>query len=249
MDVFDRLERLLRLAAGSPLTLVYLLLGAGAAIENVFPPVPSDTFVLAGGILADRGVLDPVLVLAVAWISNVAAALVVYGMARRYGRGIFSTRWGHWLLRPHQLDRLAGFYARYGLATIFFSRFLPVFRVLVPAFAGISRLGFWSTALPLAVASAIWYGVVVYAGILASRNLPRIVGLLDAVNNWLLAVALVLVSAVAVWWWSSRRHRWESEETPDTSSVDGEGWWSVEAMERKRGSGPGSADDPGAGRP
>lgn len=220
--MLDRLERLLHLAMLSPITLVYLLVGAGAAVENILPPVPSDTFVLVGGILADRGVLEPAVVLAVAWACNVAAALVVYGMARRYGRGIFSTRWGHWLLRPHQLDRLAEFYARYGLATIFFSRFLPVFRVLVPAFAGITGLGFWRTAPPLALASAIWYGVVVYAGILASRNLPRIVELLGLVNNWLLALALVAVAALGVWWWRTRRHRREAE-VPEPSR------WSEEA--------------------
>ena len=207
--MLEQLERFLHFAAVSPLTLVYLLLAAGAAVENIFPPVPSDTFVLVGGILADRGILRPILVLAVAWTSNVTVALVVYGMARRYGRGIFSTRWGHWLLRPHQLERLAGFYARYGLGTIFFSRFLPVFRVLVPAFAGITRLGFWSTAIPLAAASGIWYGVVVYAGILASRNLPRILGLLDVVNNWLLAAAGLVLVVVALWWWRTRRHRRE----------------------------------------
>ena len=43
------LEKLLSLATGIPPGLIYLLLGAGAAIENLFPPVPSDTFVLLGG--------------------------------------------------------------------------------------------------------------------------------------------------------------------------------------------------------
>lgn len=209
--MLERLEHLLLLAASSPLTLLYIFLGLGAAAENLFPPVPSDTFVLLGAILADRGVLDPWLVLGVAWGSNVALALTVYAMARKYGRGIFQTRWGHWLLRPHQLDRLAGFYVRYGLATIFGSRFLPVFRVLVPAFAGISRLGFWRTAVPLSLASGIWYGVLVLAGLLASRNLPRLLGVFDAVNDWLLAVALLLLLLVSLWWWRTRRARREGE--------------------------------------
>lgn len=210
--MLDRLESLLHLAAVSPVTALYLLLGAGAAIENVFPPVPSDTFVLVGGILVDRGVLRPGLLLGVVWLSNVAGALVVYAMARRYGRGIFSTRWGHWLLRPHQLDRLQEFYGRYGLATIFFSRFLPVFRVLVPAFAGITRLGFWSMALPLVLASGIWYAAMVYLGVLASRNLPRILDLLGLVNNWLLGGAAVVAVVVAAWWWRSRWQRREEAE-------------------------------------
>lgn len=224
--MLERLERLLHLAALSPVTGIYLLLGAGAAVENVFPPVPSDTFVLVGGILADRGILEPGLVLAVAWTANVGSALVVYAMARRYGRGIFSTRWGHWLLRPHQLDRLQEFYGRYGLAAIFGSRFLPVFRVLVPAFAGITGLGFWRTALPLTVASALWYAAVVYAGILASRNLPRILDLFALVNNWLLVAAAVIGLAVASWWWVSRRGRREQVRDEAGAAGDEESAWS-----------------------
>lgn len=226
--MLERLERLLHLAALSPVTGLYLLLGAGAAVENVFPPVPSDTFVLVGGILADRGVLEPGLVLGVVWTANVAGALVVYAMARRYGRGIFSTRWGHWLLRPHQLDQLQKFYGRYGLAAIFGSRFLPVFRVLVPAFAGITGLGFWRTALPLSVASALWYAGMVYAGVLASRNLPRILDLLGLVNNWLLAAATVAAVAVAVWWWISRRGRREQAHAESAAEAEAEGRWSEE---------------------
>lgn len=249
--MLERLERLLGLAAVSPLTLVYLLLAVGAAVENLLPPVPSDTFVLAGGILADRGVLEPGLVLAVAWTSNVAVALGVYTMARRYGRGIFGTRWGHWLLRPHQLQRLAGFYARYGLGAIFFSRFLPVFRVLVPTFAGITRLGFWRTALPLTLASGIWYGVVVYAGMLASRNLSRLLGLFDLVNNWLLALAALLVAGVALWWWRTRRSRREGSEAagrdragPDLAQPDPtEARWADLGHARRAEKTGGSTDD------
>ena len=153
----EQLEALLHLVSGVPVETVYLLVGVGSAIENLFPPVPSDLAVVAGGILADRGILDVRLVFLVAWISNLVLALAVYVAALRFGGGIFSTRWGRWLLRPVQLERMSLFYEDYGALTILVSRFFPVFRVLVPAFAGISRLGFWRTALPLAIASAVWY--------------------------------------------------------------------------------------------
>lgn len=203
----DRFEHLIQLAYGSPIALLYVLLAVGAAIENIFPPIPSDTFVLLGGILADRGSLEPVLVVAVAWTGNVAAAIFVYAMARQYGRGIFQTGWGHWLLRPHQLERLDVFYERYGLITIFGSRFLPVFRVVVPAFAGITGLSFWRTVPPLALASALWYSVVVYLGVLASRNLSRILHLFDRVNTGLLLGAAAAAALVGWWWWRTRRER------------------------------------------
>lgn len=209
----ETFERLLNLLNLFPVESVYLLVGAGAALENVFPPVPSDTFVVLGGVLADRGLLAWEVVLGVAWAANVLMGCTVYVMGRRYGQAIFDTRWGQWLLRPHQLQRMADFYDRHGTLTILVSRFFPVFRVVVPAFAGISRLGFWRTVLPLGAATAAWYGALVWAGIVASRNIPRLVRLLESANLWLVAGAAVLAGAVGFWWLRTRR----------TERTDGEG--------------------------
>lgn len=200
----EQLEAFLSLVASVPVETVYLLVGAGAAVENLFPPIPSDVAVVAGGVLADRGMLDARLVFFVAWLSNLVLALGVYIAARRFGGGIFSTRWGRWLLRPAQLHRMSLFYEDYGALTILVSRFFPVFRVLVPAFAGISRLGFWRTSVPLAVASAVWYSVLVILGVVASRNVPRIVRALQAINTTAGLVALALATLLAWMWWRSR---------------------------------------------
>ena len=200
----EQLEAFLRLVGSIPVETVYLLVGLGAAVENIFPPVPSDIVVVVGGILADRGMLDVRLVFVVAWASNLLLALGVYVAALRFGGGIFSTRWGRWLLRPAQLERMSLFYEDYGTLTILVSRFFPVFRVLVPAFAGISRLGFWRTALPLAIASAAWYAVLVFGGVVASRNVPRIVKALTTINTTAGIVALLVGVALAGWWWRSR---------------------------------------------
>ena len=200
----EQLEAFLHLVGDVPVAIVYLLVGIGAAVENLFPPVPSDVVVVAGGILADRGVLDVRLVFMVEWISNLVLALCVYLAARHFGGGIFSTRWGRWLLRPAQLERMSLFYEDYGALTILVSRFFPVFRVLVPAFAGISRLAFWRTAIPLAIASAVWYAALVVGGVFASRNIPRIVSALTAVNTTAGLFALLVAVALTWLWWRSR---------------------------------------------
>lgn len=207
----EKLEAFVHLVGSVPVETVYLLVGLGAAIENLFPPVPSDLVVVAGGVLADRGVLDAWLVFLVAWLSNLVLALSVYLAALRFGGGLFSTRWGRWLLRPAQLKRMALFYDDYGALTILVSRFFPVFRVLVPAFAGISRLGIWRTSVPLALASAVWYGGLVLLGVLASRNVPRILSAIGAINTTAGLLAL-LVGVGLVWlWWRSRHGEEETE--------------------------------------
>lgn len=202
--MLEQLEALLGLISEIPVEAVYLLIAAGAAIENVFPPIPSDIFVLGGAILADRGILRADLVFLVAWTGNLLLGLGVYAAARSYGAGLFSTRWGRWLLRPSQLERMAVFYDDYGTLTVLVSRFFPVFRVLVPAFAGVSRLGFWRTAIPLALASAAWYGALLGAGILLSRNLPRLLEALGAVNTTVAVVAGVVALLLGVLWWRTR---------------------------------------------
>lgn len=222
----QQFEMLLGVVSLIPTWAVYALIGAGAALENIFPPVPSDVMVILGGVLADRGVVEIVPVLLVAWVSNVSLALVVYAMSRRYGREVFEHRWAHWLLRPHQLEQLGVFYTTYGTVAIFLSRFLPVFRVLIPAFAGVSHLGFFRTALPLAAASAIWYGALVLAGVFASRNVPYLLGIVGQVNVWLLAAAGAACLGIAIWWWRTRRpsvrhaHDW-----PDAGGDESTGAW------------------------
>ncbi len=196
---------LVRLIGDVPVGTIYLLIAAGALLENFFPPVPSDMFVIAGGILADHGVVISTTVFGVALASNVAGALFVYVGARRYGEAIFQTRWGRRLLRPNQLRRLSRFYARYGVGTIFLTRFVPVFRVLVPAFAGISRLGVLSTSIPLILASAVWYGVLILAGQFVSQNIPRLTDLLRTANSTGVIVALLIATVLGVWWWRTRR--------------------------------------------
>ena len=79
---------------GLPPGLIYLVIGVGAAVENVVPPIPADTFVLLGAFLAESGRASPWLVFLFTWVCNVVSAVMVYRLARRYGTGFFTTRAG-----------------------------------------------------------------------------------------------------------------------------------------------------------
>jgi membrane protein DedA with SNARE-associated domain len=190
--------------AGLPSWLVYAVLTLGSALENVVPPIPADTFVVVGGLLASRGAVGVWTILALTWAANVGSALVVYRVAHRHGRAFFQHGPGRLLLNEHQLARIRRFYDRFGVAAVFVARFLPGLRAVVPAFAGISHQRFWSVAVPVAGASALWYGALVWAGVIAGRNLSRVEAWLSGANRGLLAAALVLVALVGVWWWRTR---------------------------------------------
>lgn len=186
------------------------MIGVGAVVENIFPPIPADTFVLFGAFIAETGRADPLVVFLITWVTNVAGAITVYALARRYGAAFFRTTVGHWLLRPHQLTGIARFYDRFGVPAIFLSRFLPAFRAMAPVFAGIIRLSPIRLVPPLALASGIWYGVLVILGATASRRWEQIVAIFSQVSGILLWIAIPLLILVLVWWFRTRRlHRTE----------------------------------------
>jgi membrane protein DedA with SNARE-associated domain len=201
------LEAFLRSLADLPPFLLYVCIGLGAAIENFIPPVPADTFVLFGAFLAAAGRASPWVVFLVTWSCNVAAAMLVYYLARKYGKAFFRSKFGAMLLNEHQLDRIDTFYDRWGIPAIAFSRFLPAFRAMVPVFGGVSKVPVLKLGLPLALASGVWYGLLVYLGTKAGENFDAVLGTFEKYNRILLIVAAVLLAAFAVWWIKSRKEK------------------------------------------
>ena len=200
----DGVDALLRRMSELPELLVYVVVGLFAAVENIFPPVPADVVALFGGFLAGNGAASPWIVFLVVWLANVAGALLVYWIGRRYGERFFSTRVGRLILQPHQLQKLDAFYRRRGTIVIFVSRFLPMFRAVVPAFAGMSGISLGKAAVPVLVASGLWYGLVVYVGATAGENWEAIRAGLESLGRWIYLVALVLLAGVVWAWWRSR---------------------------------------------
>jgi membrane protein DedA with SNARE-associated domain len=209
----DSAEAVLSWLVAIPDALLYLLIGFAAAIENLIPPFPGDVVVVIGGVIAGAGDADPTILFLVVWLANAGTALLVYALGRRYGAGFFQGRLGSFLLAPAQVDTLSIAYRRFGVPIIFFSRFLPIFRPIVPVFAGVAQLGFWKTAIPILAASAIWYGFLVYLGAFTGQNWQAVVRLLDRIGGWLWAAAIFLLLAFVWWWWRSRRVIEETERT------------------------------------
>jgi membrane protein DedA with SNARE-associated domain/uncharacterized tellurite resistance protein B-like protein len=190
-----------------PPAAVYGVLALLAAIENVVPPVPSDAAVALGAFLSSRGFTTPFGVFIVTWLANLAGAAAVYLGARRYGRRMFATSTGRRLLAPRSLAIIEREYLRFGVAGIFISRFLPGIRAVVPPFAGLVGLGPLRTLVPMAAASAIWYGSITILGTVIGTEWERINRIILGVNRTLGVVALVLVAAVVVWYLRRRRRR------------------------------------------
>ena len=182
-----------------PLTALYAVLALAAAVENFIPPLPSDTVVAFGSFLAARGHGALWATFLAVWIGNLAGAMGVYAVARRYGAERLERR----LLgnRAEQVEAtLENYYGRFGLVALFLGRFIPGVRAFVPLFAAAMRVRSLTTAVLIGAASAIWYGVISYVGYTVGSDWPAVVRVLsrDGRDLAIGAVALVLILGAIV---------------------------------------------------
>jgi len=182
-----------------PIGTLYVALGAVAAIENIFPPIPADTVVALGSFLAARGRGSVLFAFLATWVGNVGSAMIMYALGRRYGAAKLEQR----LLGDKAAGadhRLGQMYGKYGVLALFASRFIPGVRALVPPFAGALRVPPVRAALAIAGASAIWYGTVSYVGFTVGGNWQRVLHLISEYGRILAGVAAVLLLVGVVIW-------------------------------------------------
>ena len=189
-----------------PLTVLYLLMAAFAAVENVFPPVPADTVVALGSWLAARGKGSAFWAFFATWVGNVAGAGAMYFVGRRHG-----TAWMHRrfpaLSDEKNERRLRELHGKYGAASLVLSRFIPGVRAIVPPFAGALRMSPVSTMLALGLASAVWYGLVSYVAFRAGSNWESLMERIASLGRITAMSALAVVALGLLVWWLRRRRR------------------------------------------
>ena len=183
----------------------YAVLAALSALENVFPPVPADVAVAIGAFLAQRGEVSAPLLGLVCWLANTATAAGMYVLGRVRGDEFFHRGWGRRLLPPQVMAALHEVYAKHGVAGVFWSRFLPGVRAAVTPFAGVVAMPAAKALIPAAIASGIWYALLIAAGSALGLSWDGVVRFVEGLNAGLGVVAVV--AAVAFGLWLFRRTR------------------------------------------
>lgn len=173
--------------------------GAGLiiALENLFPPLPSEVILPLAGFTASQGTFS--LTGAIAWttLGSVVGALALYLLGAALGRDRFRALWRRMpLVNMDDLDRTEAWFGRHGGKAIFFGRMIPIFRSLISIPAGIERMPLLKfTALTL-LGSAIWNTIFVVAGYQLGENWDVVEGYAGIFQK----VVIVVVALLVVWW-------------------------------------------------
>ena len=149
-----------------------------------------------GAYLAGLELLGPWGVYIWSAAGNLASNILIYYLGYSNGRNFIRNH--PRIFHQELLPRVQLFYRKWGVWTLFFSRFLVGFRSVVPLFAGISRFRLRRYLLPVVCSIVIQHALIVYLGCALGRNWEHIKNVLKEVNLALAGVALVLALVVIV---------------------------------------------------
>lgn len=174
--------------------------GAGLAIalENLFPPLPSEVILPLAGFAAGAGKMG--LLAAVLWTTagSVVGALALYGLGAWLGRErTIALASKVPLVKASDIEKSEDWFARHGTKAVFFGRMVPVFRSLISVPAGVERMPLPVFLGLTTLGSAIWNTAFIMAGYLLGENWTKVSGYVSTYSKIILGVvALALVAFV-----------------------------------------------------
>jgi membrane protein DedA with SNARE-associated domain len=141
--------------------------GAGLAIalENLFPPLPSEVILPLAGFTASRGDLNLLAVLLWTTAGSVVGAIALYAIGALLGRDRTVALAGRIpLVKASDVERTEAWFARHGTKAVFFGRMVPIFRSMISLPAGVERMRLPVFLALTTAGSAIWNALFVLAG-------------------------------------------------------------------------------------
>lgn len=185
------------------------------AIESCCIPLPSEIIMpLAGSMLATSAQanakhllgVDPgsplwlnLLLLALAGaIGCLIGSLVAYGIGYAGGRPLMLKYGKYVLISQHDADKADKFFQRWGTATAFFSRLMPVVRTYISLPAGITKMNPLKFGIYTFLGSLPWCLLLAYIGYQLGNHYEQISGPLHYLDGVIVVVVVVLV-VLYVW--------------------------------------------------
>ncbi len=178
--------------------------GLAVALENLFPPLPSEIILPLAGFTASRGEMS--LLGALFWTTagSVVGALALYLVGAAVGRErIRAVAARLPLIRLHDVDRTEAWFARHGTKAVFLGRMIPIFRSLISVPAGVERMPVATFLALTAVGSLIWNTVFVLAGYQLGESWWRV----EAYAGVLQKIVIGAVAVLVIWFVTSRLRR------------------------------------------
>jgi membrane protein DedA with SNARE-associated domain len=175
-------------------------------LESACIPVPSEAIMPFAGFAVSEGDMTLLSITVAGVAGNVVGSWIAYAVGL-YGGRPFIDKYGKYvLLRHHHVELAERWFAKYGAATVFFTRCLPIVRTFISLPAGIARMPFWKFTLYTLLGCIPWVLFLGWLGVRLGEHWEDIRPYLHYADYAVVAALVVIAVWAFVRWRKSRDH-------------------------------------------
>ena len=168
------------------------------ALENIFPPIPSELILTFGGFMTTHTAMTVPGVIIASTIGSLVGAIVLYSIGKLVQlarlKKMISGKLGRIVrLKPKDIDSAVEWFQTHGFTTVFLCRFIPIIRSLISIPAGIARMPMLIFIHYTALGTVIWNTVLILLGAWAGENWTMILTLFDHYKYYLFIPFSIIV--------------------------------------------------------
>ncbi|WJV50264.1 DedA family protein [Streptomyces flavofungini] len=173
-------------------------IGAGVAIalENLFPPLPSEVILPLAGFAASQGKFSLLAALLWTTVGSVVGALALYWAGALLGRDrtvAIAARLP--LVRTADIEKTEAWFERHGTKAVFFGRMIPIFRSMISIPAGIERMPLALFLTLTTIGSLLWNSLFVLLGYALGSRWHEVTDAVGLYSKGVLGVVALAVLA------------------------------------------------------
>ena len=171
--------------------------GAGLviAIENLFPPLPSEVILPLAGFTASRGTFGLVEAIGFTTLGSVVGAWALYALGAWLGRAQVRAIVAKLpLMSAEDFDKTEVWFGKHGTKAVFFGRMVPLFRSFISLPAGVERMNLLQFTALTAAGSLIWNSIFVISGFYLGENWHVVEQYAGVFQKIVIAVVVALVA-------------------------------------------------------
>lgn len=185
-----------------------LLVFVNVLFEQGGVPIPAYPALMVAAAISVDGTpgYDAAHIVLVATAAALVADLGWYWSGRRFGRRILGVLCKVSLSPDYCVRQTDSLYAKWGLASLAFAKFVPGFATLAATLAGTTRANVAAFLFFDAIGALLWAGLAVTLGVVFHDAIDEALEVLAQLGLWGLAVLIAALAAfVLAKWWQRQR--------------------------------------------
>lgn len=187
------------------------------ALENIFPPIPSEIILSFGGFMTTYTSLTIPLVIVFATLGAILGAIVLYFIGRLLTPGrlerLLDMRLFKLLGFKHgDITKTVAWFESHGKSAILFGRCIPIIRSLISIPAGMANINFPIFLIYTTLGSTAWNILLVCLGAFMGASWEKILTYFDTYSSVTLVVLIIIFIIIGIVFLKKRVFTKQQEE-------------------------------------